>query len=217
MEKRSSGRHVAIVDNCAMTEIGLRQLFRHSTGISCQISAYKNSQQWFEQVVHPQYDVVIYAVAENRYSRQECMSFFTHLFKTHSRALRVLLAEDDRQAALIQHLSAVPLNAVLCKSTPVRKLKAQIQVLLSHNGLPESLLSVQKPSQSFELSPTERVILDYMSKGHSISEIALHMERTAKTIRTHKFNVMNKLRVSTDSGLLCAADILRFQPEAGLR
>lgn len=41
-------------------------------------------------------------------------------------------------------------------------------------------------------------------------QIAIQLERNIKTIRAHKFNVMSKLGVSSDAGLLDAADILLY-------
>ncbi|ELY6384534.1 bgl operon transcriptional regulator BglJ, partial [Cronobacter sakazakii] len=58
------------------------------------------------------------------------------------------------------------------------------------------------------LSPTERIILRYLTDGYSVSQIASRLERNIKTIRAHKFNAMLKLGVHTDAGLLNAADIL---------
>ncbi|EFC6680538.1 hypothetical protein E6C97_01230 [Escherichia coli] len=49
---------------------------------------------------------------------------------------------------------------------------------------------------------------DAMSRGYSMTQIAEQLKRNIKTIRAHKFNVMSKLGVSSDAGLLEAADIL---------
>lgn len=65
-------------------------------------------------------------------------------------------------------------------------------------------------NQSRMLSPTEREILRFMSNGYSMPQIAAQLERNIKTIRAHKFNVMSKLGVSSDAGLLDAADILLY-------
>ncbi|WP_032227523.1 LuxR C-terminal-related transcriptional regulator, partial [Escherichia coli] len=48
----------------------------------------------------------------------------------------------------------------------------------------------------------------FMSRGYSMTQIAEQLKRNIKTIRAHKFNVMSKLGVSSDAGLLEAADIL---------
>lgn len=41
-------------------------------------------------------------------------------------------------------------------------------------------------------------------------QIAAQLKRNIKTIRAHKFNVMAKLGVNSDAGLLDAADILLY-------
>ena len=58
------------------------------------------------------------------------------------------------------------------------------------------------------VAKTEREILRFMSRGYSMTQIAEQLKRNIKTIRAHKFNVMSKLGVSSDAGLLEAADIL---------
>ena len=72
----------------------------------------------------------------------------------------------------------------------------------------EHTLNLWYLNQSRMISPTEREILRFMSNGYSMPQIAVQLERNIKTIRAHKFNVMSKLGVSSDAGLLDAADIL---------
>ncbi|XUA18743.1 DNA-binding transcriptional activator BglJ [Citrobacter sp. OP27] len=213
MEKRTANKYVAVVENCVMTEAGLRGLFSCCAGSYYELQVYKDSQAWFAQTEQRFYDMVIYSVAGARDSRQQSIRFFSELACKQPDALRVLLAEDEGQAKLIHYLLPVPLHAVWCKTSSVEKLLIQINGLISQK---ESLHSTCKTlnalSGSVGLSPTERAILYYLGKGFSIPEIAVEMERNPKTIRTHKFNAMNKLGVRNDMGLLCAADILRYLP-----
>lgn len=213
METGAEVRHVAVVENCVMTKIGLRQLFSCCSGSSYQFSFYQNSREWFEQSEFQGFDLVIYSVSDNRHSRQQSIHLLSHFARAQPDAVRVLLAEDEYQAKLIHHLLPVPLHAVWCKSSSVEKLQHQINVLMKRNessGAPR-----QTPhciAGTVELSPTERTIIYYMGKGYSIPEIAMRMARDPKTIRTHKFNAMSKLGIKSDTGLLCAADILRYLP-----
>lgn len=213
MEKRTADRHVAVVENCVMTEWGLRQLFSRYISTSYQLQAFKDSSAWFSQSEHRLYDIVIYSVGGTRHSRQQSIHFLSHIAFSQPDAVRVLLADDEDQAKLIHHLLPVPLHAVLCKSSSVEKLCLQIKALMKQKE------SLNRPFKTLNciagiggLSPTERTILYYMGKGFSIPEIAVQMARNTKTIRTHKFNAMNKLGVRSDTGLLCAADILRYLP-----
>lgn len=85
------------------------------------------------------------------------------------------------------------------------------ELFLSLNGVRQATDRLNNQwyiNQSRTLSPTEREILRFMSRGYSMTQIAEQLKRNIKTIRAHKFNVMSKLGVSSDAGLLEAADIL---------
>jgi luxR family transcriptional regulator, regulator of transport and utilization of aryl beta-glucosides len=213
MEKCTANRHVAVVENCVMTELGLRQLISRCTSTSYQLQAFKDSSEWFSQREHRLYDMVIYSVGGMRLSRQQSIHFLSHIAFSQPDSVRVLLAEDEGQAKLIHHLLPVPLHAVLCKSSSLEKLQLQIKALMKQKeSLNRPCTTLHCFPGSAGLSPTERTILYYMGNGFSIPEIAVRMARNPKTIRTHKFNAMNKLGVRNDTGLLCAADILRYLP-----
>ena len=127
---------------------------------------------------------------------------------TQPDATRVLLTENERQASFIQPLLPVSLHAVICKSSSVEELDAQIQALAT---LAPGETPAYSPG-SHGLSPTERRILDYMRRGYSSPEIAIRLDRNIKTIRAHKFNLMSKLGVKSDTWLISAADVLGYLP-----
>lgn len=213
MEKCTANRHVAVVENCVMTHAGLRHLFACCVGRSYQLQSFKDSHEWFAQREQRLYDIVIYSVASTRYSRQQSIHFLSQLNLVQPEAVRVLLAEDERQAKLIHHLLPVTVHAVLCKTSSIEKLQLQIKTLIAQKSSPNALYQpLSGIAGSVGLSPTESIIVHYLGKGFSISEIAVRMARNPKTIRTHKFNAMNKLGVKNDASLLCAADILRYLP-----
>ncbi|WP_330982185.1 MULTISPECIES: LuxR C-terminal-related transcriptional regulator [Enterobacterales] len=208
MENHTAERHVAIIENCVMTVAGFQQLLHKGLKHACELHAFRDSDQWFAHPAHPSYDLAIYSVADTRDSRQQCIQFFTHLAKVKPGTVRVLLAENAHQARLIHHLSPILLHGVLAKTMTTEELLFQTKALLSRKLKP----GCSVVAGVVGLSPTERTLLYYMGTGLSIPEIAVQMERNTKTIRTHKFNVMAKLGVSNDTGLLCAADILRYLP-----
>lgn len=213
MESHTAERHVAIIENCVMTVVGFKQLLHKRLNHACELYAFRDSDQWFAHPGHLAYDLAIYSVADTRDSRQQCIQFFTHLAKVKPGTVRVLLAENAHQARLIHHLSPILLHGVLAKTMAIEEVLFQIKTLLSRKLKLEMLApGCSVATDVVGLSPTERKLLYYMGTGLSIPEIAVQMERNTKTIRTHKFNVMAKLGVSNDTGLLCAADILRYLP-----
>ncbi len=213
MEACTADRHVAVVENCVMTQVGFQAIITCCSSSSYRLHTFNDSSEWFSQNAYQRYDIVIYSVAGLRHSRQQSIHFLSHLAQVQPDSVRVLLAENEIQAKLIHHLSPVPLHAVLCKSSSVEKLQIQVHALMHQKASQNApRLMHNSTAHSVCLSPTERTMLYYLGKGFSISEIAVRMSRNPKTIRTHKFNAMNKLGVKSDKGLLCAADILRYLP-----
>lgn len=208
MENNARRRRVAIVENCAITILGLQHLFALSGGSSYQFRTFRDSREWLSVSGHSPWDIVIYSIAGSRCSRQQCARFFSRLAVTQPGATRVLLTENERQASFIQPLLPVPLHAVICKTLSVEELNVQIQALatLAPGETPAYLPG------SHGLSPTERRILDYMRQGYSSPEIATRLDRSIKTIRAHKFNLMSKLGVKSDTWLISAADVLNYLP-----
>ncbi|MRS15332.1 bgl operon transcriptional regulator BglJ [Enterobacteriaceae bacterium RIT691] len=213
MEKCASAKHVAVIESCSLTEIGLKTLLSRPGGGDYQLHVFRDCEDWFAEQGSSRYDAVIYSVGENRLSRQACVRFLAQLSKVQPTAIRGLLAADEKQGRLIDHLSPVSLHGVLYKTTALAKLQAQIVALLKLCGLPQTSSVVPNAGDwRVDLSPTEKIILDYIGKGMSIAQIASQMARNAETIRTHKCNVMTKLGASSDTDLLYAADILRYLP-----
>ncbi|WP_196207810.1 DNA-binding transcriptional activator BglJ, partial [Citrobacter sp. Res13-Sevr-PEB04-36] len=108
-------------------------------------------------------------------------------------------------------LSPLPLDGVISKASSLDVLQEGLLSALNCAGRGrESTKNHWFINQNRMLSPTEREILRFMSNGYSMPQIAIQLERNIKTIRAHKFNVMSKLGVSSDAGLLDAADILLY-------
>ena len=142
---------------------------------------------------------VIFSFSAMRSERREGLSCLTELAIKFPRTRRLVIADDDIEARLIGSLSPSPLEIF------------HQELFLSLNGVRQATDRLNNQwyiNQSRTLSPTEREILRFMSRGYSMTQIAEQLKRNIKTIRAHKFNVMSKLGVSSDAGLLEAADIL---------
>ena len=190
---RIKKRNVALIEKCVMSRIGIESLFRKFAGNPYKLHTY-TSQESFSAM---------------RSERREGLSCLTELAIKFPRTRRLVIADDDIEARLIGSLSPSPLDGVLSKASTLEIFHQEL--FLSLNGVRQAtdrLTNQWYINQSRTLSPTEREILRFMSRGYSMTQIAEQLKRNIKTIRAHKFNVMSKLGVSSDAGLLEAADIL---------
>ncbi|CAM3247085.1 Transcriptional activator protein BglJ [Klebsiella spallanzanii] len=209
MEKNLTTRYVAIVEKCAMTEVALRYILTRESGKNYNIQFFKDTQELKQEFKSKDFSAIIFSLSGNRRSRLESLLFLHEIARYCPEMQRIVLANDEAEMRLISHLTPSRLHGILNKSACRIQLQERLLQLLDHSYQANESSTSQKQGICNQiLSPTEHTILRYMSYGYSLPEIATQLERNIKTIRAHKFNAMTKLGVSSDMGLLSAADIL---------
>ncbi|CAK1353006.1 DNA-binding transcriptional activator BglJ [Escherichia coli] len=196
---RIKKRNVALIEKCVMSSIGIESLFRKFAGNPYKLHTYTSQESFQDAMTRISFAAVIFSFSAMRSERREGLSCLTELAIKFPRTRRLVIADDDIEARLIGSLSPSPLEIF------------HQELFLSLNGVRQATDRLNNQwyiNQSRTLSPTEREILRFMSRGYSMTQIAEQLKRNIKTIRAHKFNVMSKLGVSSDAGLLEAADIL---------
>jgi len=74
---------------------------------------------------------------------------------------------------------------------------------ITHIIIDESLANHQTKASSVRsiLTAIELQVLQLIAEGHNIKEIALFLNKSAKTIETHRRRIMNKLNIHSVAGL----------------
>ncbi|EHW4384262.1 DNA-binding transcriptional activator BglJ [Salmonella enterica subsp. enterica serovar Chester] len=211
MENRISKRNVALVEKCVMSTIGIKGLFDAMPDCRHTLHIFSKPSAFYKAALKTPFSAVIFSLSALRTERRTGLSSLTELAINYPHMRRLVIADDDAEARLISALSPLPLDGVISKASPLDVLQdALFTSLNSARRTTERTDNLWELHQNCMLSPTEREILRFMSNGYSMPQIAVQLERNIKTIRAHKFNVMSKLGVSSDAGLLYAADILLY-------
>ena len=155
------------------------------------------------------FDAVMCCLSGTRELRIEGLQAMGDIAQNYPAMKRLILADDNEEASLIQLLSPTYMHGILSKSDTLSELQQRILVVLMEkeesSGDIELHFSIRR---NHVLSPTENLILRYMTYGYSLMDISQQLGRNIKTIRAHKFNAMSKLGVNSDIELLSAADLL---------
>lgn len=213
MEETAATRHIAVIENCVMSAVGLQHIFALPAFSSYQVHLFSRFDSFKEALSQTAFYSVIYSLSDAREERRNCLASLRDLMFSHGNIQRIVLASDDVEARLICHLSPARLHGIISKSVSLEQLiQGMVTFLNETRRVNDNMYNHWYVNQNRMLSPTERAILRYMSSGYSIPEIATQLERNIKTIRAHKFNAMVKLGVNSDVGLLDAADILAHLP-----
>lgn len=213
METNTARRHIAVIDPCNMSAVGLAHFFTTVSFRQYQLHLFKDFDSFNTALRYIPFFSVIYSLSDAREERRNCLVYMRELAFKHGAIQRIILAGDEIEARLIGQLSPSRLHGIISKSSSLIALQKQLITLLSETEqVNNNAFTHWYGCHTRILSPTERTVLRYMSSGLSIPEIAEQLERNIKTIRAHKYNAMLKLGVNSDVGLLDAADILRNLP-----
>ncbi|CCC33002.1 conserved hypothetical regulatory protein [Salmonella bongori NCTC 12419] len=194
-----------------MSNIGIKELFDATPDCQHTLHIFSKPSVFHKAALKTSFSAVIFSLSALRTERRTGLTCLMEMAINYPHIRRLVIADDDVEARLISALSPLPLDGVISKSSPLDVLQdALFTALNGTRRMPERTDNLWELHQNCMLSPTEREILRFMSNGYSMPQIAVQLERNIKTIRAHKFNVMSKLGVSSDAGLLDAADILLY-------
>ncbi|MFB5644955.1 DNA-binding transcriptional activator BglJ, partial [Kluyvera ascorbata] len=155
------------------------------------------------------FDAVMCCLSGTRELRIEGLQAMGDIAQNYPAMKRLILADDNEEASLIQLLSPTYMHGILSKSDTLSELQQRIlAVLMEKEESSDDIELHFSIRRNHVLSPTENLILRYMTYGYSLMDISQQLGRNIKTIRAHKFNAMSKLGVNSDIELLSAADLL---------
>lgn len=211
MEQLGNELNVALIETCALIAAGIKALFAKQSHY--RVVVFKNSEEFMLMRGNNHFHGVIFSLSGSREHRRDCLQLFSDIASVQPGLKRIVMVNDTVEAKLITQLSQTMINGVVNKDSPVARFYDELAALLNDSGrsADNNVNHWYICNSPRLLSPTERVILRYLTDGYSVSQIASCLERNIKTIRAHKFNAMLKLGVNNDAGLLDAADILRYR------
>lgn len=211
MEQYGSELNIAVIETCALIAAGMKALFAKQNHY--RITFFNNRDEFMEMQTRVPFYGVIFSLSGSREHRRECLQLFSEIAAVQPSLKCIIMVNDTDEAKLITQLSQTMISGVVNKDSPVARFYDELSALLNDSGRAANTSANHWYINDSPrlLSPTERIILRYLTDGYSVSQIASCLERNIKTIRAHKFNAMLKLGVNSDAGLLDAADILRYR------
>jgi DNA-binding NarL/FixJ family response regulator len=131
--------------------------------------------------------------------------------KRQHRDVRLIFLTMNEDPGLAAEAFRAGASGYLLKRSAVSELGTAIrEVMLGRSyitpliagGLVDSLLERSAPSTSDALTPRQREILQLLSEGHSMKEIAGVLDVTPRTVAFHKYRMMEQLQVKSTAELI---------------
>lgn len=193
-------KSVIIVEDDHGLREQLVEILESAPDIKC-LGAYMSAEAALPQVLAKKPDVVLMDIKLPRMSGIQCVAEIKKVLPT-MQVIMVTVYEDSER--IFRALKAGA-NGYLVKSSPPAQLLAAIRDV-STGGAPMSshiackvvrhfhLIGVS-PTESENLSPREREVLDLLSSGFIYKEIGDQLNIGAETVRTYVKNICQKMHV----------------------
>jgi DNA-binding NarL/FixJ family response regulator len=192
--------HVSIVEDDARVRASLSRLIGGAEGFCC-VSEHGTGEHALDALPSVRPDVVLMDINLPGMSGVECV----RKLKTTVPDTQVVMLTVYEDTDLIFSALAAGATGYLLKRTPPDELLRDIRDV-HRGGSPMSSHIARKVVQSFQqpdherseeehLSPREREVLDYLSKGYLYKEIAAALNISYETVHTYVRRIYEKLQV----------------------
>jgi DNA-binding NarL/FixJ family response regulator len=199
--------HVAVVEDNSEIRQGVSFIINSTEGFSC--IAFGNAEEALEKIPNKLPEVVLMDINLPGINGIEC----TRKLKEKYPELQIMICsvyDDDDNVFNALEAGA---NGYIVKSAAGEKLLSSIREL--HNGGSPMSSSIARkvvarfqrlnsgkalqsePKEDFSLTTRENEILDLLAQGYRNKELAEKLFVSVNTIRTHVYNVYEKLHVNS--------------------
>jgi DNA-binding NarL/FixJ family response regulator len=199
---KSMSIRVSLVEDDARLRGSLARLIELSEGFHC-VSQHSSGEEALAELPAARPDVVLMDINLPRMNGVECVRQLKPLLA----ATQVVMLTVYENTELIFQALAAGASGYLLKQTPPAELLAAVRDVFN-GGSPMTSHIARKVVASFQqsspaahefesLTPREKEVLDYLTKGFLYKEIAEAMGISFDTVHTHVRRVYEKLQVRT--------------------
>jgi DNA-binding NarL/FixJ family response regulator len=215
-EKNSTNPiRVVLADDHALVRAGIRALLERIRGVEVLAEA-GDGQEALRLIkeLHP--DIILLDIAMPVLSGLDVLREATAKFP-ELRVIILTVHETEEYATYALRCGAagfVPKSAASAELQLALKTVARgeryLSPEISKHGVTDQHLGAGVSPQFVELTPRQREVLKMIAKGYSTKDIARILEISAKTVETHRAQLMERLQIFDVAGLV------RFAIRTGL-
>jgi DNA-binding NarL/FixJ family response regulator len=206
---------VVLADDHALVRAGIRALLERIRGVEVLAEA-GDGQEALRLIkeLHP--DIILLDIAMPVLNGLDVLREATANFP-ELRVIILTVHETEEYAMYALRCGAagfVPKSAASAELEVALKTVARgeryLSPEISKHAVTEQYLGADLRPQSMELTPRQQEVLKMIAKGHSTKDIARTLEISAKTVETHRAQLMERLQIFDVAGLV------RFAIRTGL-
>lgn len=194
---------VVLADDHALVRAGIRALLERLQYVSVVAEA-GNGREALNLVHQLRPDVILLDIAMPGLSGLDVLREAVRLFQS-VRVIVLTVHETEEYAVHALRLGAA---GFLPKSAASTELEMALKMVMRGERYLSPAISTEQPFPPptlpvvAELTPRQREVLAKIAKGQSTKEIARSLEISAKTVETHRAQLMERLQIYDVAGLV---------------
>jgi DNA-binding NarL/FixJ family response regulator len=197
---------VLLVDDHVLMREGLKQLFEFADDIQV-VGEADNGEEALRILAKGGIDLIVLDVSMPGLHGAELIE----RIKQDPKAPPILMLSMHNELQIAKRNLKAGALGYVTKNTPPAELMAAVRKVASGNRYVVSavaqqavfdLSAVSDNALHELLTPRERDILNLLVKGKKVTEIAQEYGLSVKTVSTHKINIKQKMRISSDAELM---------------
>lgn len=208
---KSKKKNILVVDDHPVLRSGLAAILNSQADYQVKYEA--GSENEVLNIIKEPDSLIDLAIVDLSLSKDSGFLLFRHLLNFNP-ALRILVFSLNDENVYAEKVIKAGAHGYLMKGEPVEVLLEAVDAVLkgelyvSRRMSSQLLRRIQVPSSALDslaisrLTKTELIVLEYIGKGLSNSEIAIRLNRSAKTIDVHRSNIKRKLNLPTNAALI---------------
>jgi DNA-binding NarL/FixJ family response regulator len=204
------GKHkILIVDDHAVVVEGIKSLLSSSEDFEVIGEAF-DGHQGYEKAMRLNPDIVIMDLSMSGMTGLET----TRRIKAAAPSIRIVVYTMHSDSGAILNLFKLGISAYVLKDGPITDLLMALEAVkrdatFFRTVAPELLttyLQEQEPvhNRMERLSPREKQVFQFLAEGEPVKVIADRLHISRKTVETHKYHLMEKLKLEK------MIDLIRF-------
>ncbi|WP_336777677.1 response regulator transcription factor [Pantoea sp. USHLN256] len=196
---------VIILDEHPMYTMGLKYIINNEEGFNVVDCCHNYSDLLLSLSVIPA-DIVIIDCASHK-GDAGLEKLLVHIKSSYPNIAIVMLGDSPQHQSLCSEMQD-KIRAYLCKSfTAENIIKGLYRVrhFLLHSNKKTGYLAKEKEAIDLEsiswLTQKEKTVIGYLQSGYSVTQTAMRVNRSVKTISTQKRTAMRKLGITSEKEL----------------
>ena len=201
---------ILLADDHALVRAGIRELVQKIPGVEV-IGEASGGRQALEMIESLSPDLVLLDIGMKELNGLEVAARVARDFS----AVKILILSMHNNEEYVVRALRVGASGYMLKDSAIAELKLAIETVrnnktylspsISRNAIDSYLNRTSAPGKSTsleQLTPRQREILQLIAEGRSTKEIAGDLNLSAKTVETHRAQLMERLDIYDVAGLV---------------